>query len=92
MSWLRKMFGGGGVDSYRDGARVSCGKCGRGLTVKFYPAGQRVFATQEMLKTQALKCQGCGRVVCATCVMPPGGGGAVCPWCRSVGGPYFFTR
>ena len=83
---------GGAAGPYRDGDQVSCGKCGRTVSVKYYPAGQQVFATFDAVKALALKCQGCGRVVCATCAMPPGGGGSVCPWCRAVGGPYFFTR
>jgi hypothetical protein len=83
---------GSASGSYRDGAQVSCGKCGRTVSVKYYPAGQQVFATIDTIKGLALKCQDCGRVVCATCAMPAGGGGCVCPWCRAVGGPYFFTR
>ena len=97
MTWLQKLFGADAPNAprkqhYREGETVQCEKCRKSVTVKFHQPGKAAFATKDTLRTVALKCQDCGFVVCASCAMPPGGGGAVCPSCKTSGGPYFFTR
>ena len=76
-----------------DGETVKCGSCGKPLTVKYHEAGKQVFASREAMQSLALRCQDCGFIVCGQCTTPTSGeGGAVCPACRKVGGPYPFTR
>ncbi len=76
-----------------DGEAVKCGSCGKALTVKYHDPGKQIIASRDAMKSLALRCQDCGFIVCGQCTTPETGeGGAVCPACKKVGGPYPFTR
>jgi uncharacterized Zn finger protein (UPF0148 family) len=75
-----------------DGEAVACGSCGKTLTVKYHDPGKQVLAARDAIRSLALRCQDCGFIVCGQCATPASGqGGAVCPACKKVGGPYPFT-
>lgn len=76
---------------YRDGDKVSCGKCGRMLEVKYQRDAKFAVADPKVIQNWALKCQGCGFVCCHSCALGPSGEGTtLCPSCKAAGGPYFF--
>lgn len=76
-----------------DGEAVTCGRCGKPLTVKYHDPEKQIFAARDAIRSLALRCQDCGLIVCGECSIPTSAeGGAVCPACKKVGGPYPFTR
>lgn len=76
-----------------EGETVKCGSCGKLVTVKYRDPGKQIFASRDAIRSLALRCQDCGFIACGECAMPTSGqGGAVCPACKKVGGPYPFTR
>jgi hypothetical protein len=77
--------------AYRDGDKVSCGKCARMLEVKYQRGAVFAVADPKVIQNWALRCQGCGFVCCHSCALGSSGEGTtVCPSCKAAGGPYFF--
>ncbi len=78
---------------YRDGEMVDCAGCAKSVRVQFYGSAKISVVDPRAIQSIALRCQQCGKVVCYRCSTGPSGEGIpVCPFCKSQGGPYFFTR
>ncbi|MGC4081013.1 MAG: tetratricopeptide repeat protein [Vicinamibacterales bacterium] len=82
----------GSDPDYVDGQTVSCGHCGKRLTVRHH-VGEVAVAVASELETTALRCTQCGFITCQTCAA----GGEewallTCPSCHAPGGPYFFLK
>lgn len=76
---------------YRNGDMAACGQCGKSIRVQYQDSAKIAVVDPKAVQSIALRCQGCGFVVCFGCAVGPSGEGIpVCPSCHAQGGPYFF--